>query len=455
VGAFQGNQIPSRSPWLQQLDADSVPRPLDRNRSADVAIVGAGIAGVATAFFTLRDTSADVVLIERNRVGRGATGHNAGQLASYFERPLCDLVDAYGFEAAIEGQRAFDSADDLLDEMMAQAGVKARVERVIGHMGMFSLNHLQVHLRNSLLRQQGGLRVDACVVSRDAEFLGDIPVEYAALYSVVPQGQIQEMLSTTDDRYRAVLSSPRACANSALIVQQVLSFLEAQHPQRFTYVDHTPVERIVLGHDGATVRALGHEVVAGKVVLCTNGFVDHLVEDVTGVSSRPPAVRRVVGYVAAYLEDAERGANVMSYIRNETIGGDTPYVYATRRTFDSSAGPSTLTCFGGPEVVISAEDVYDAGAQFPSAILDEIDTDIRPIVDSARDSGVSYEFAWHGLMAYTENKIRLIGFDAHNPALLYNLGCNGVGFLQSIYGGQRISRLVGGEQLPPSIFDPA
>jgi glycine/D-amino acid oxidase-like deaminating enzyme len=455
VIASQGDRITSRSPWLEQLNADSLPRPLDANCSTDVAIVGAGIAGVATAFFTLRDTSSAVVLIERNRVGRGATGHNAGQLATYFERPLCDLVDAYGFEAAIQAQRDFDGADGLLDEMMAQAGVRARVERVVGHMGMFSLNHLKVHLRNGLLRRQGGLRVDACVISNDAEFLDDIPAEYADLYSIVPQAQIGEMLCTTDHRYRAVLSSPRGCANSALIVQQVLSFLESRYRDRFTYVDHTPVERIVLADNRATLHALGHEVVAGKVVLCTNGFVDHVIEDVSGVSWPRPAVRRTVGYMAAFVEDTARGANVMSYIRNETIGGSTPYVYATRRTFDRTTGPSTLTCFGGPEEDIDTHVAYDSDARFPSAILEEIDTDIRPIVDSARQSGVAYDFAWHGLMAYTDSKIRLIGFDARNPALLYNLGCNGVGFLQSVYGGQRISRLIGGEQLPPSIFDPS
>ncbi|HEY4609952.1 MAG TPA: FAD-binding oxidoreductase [Ilumatobacteraceae bacterium] len=453
--ASQGDPIASRSPWLEQLDADSLPRPLDHNDSTDVVIVGAGIAGVATAFFTLRDSSAKVVLIERDRVGRGATGHNAGQLATYFERPLCDLVDAYGFDAAIDAQRAFDGADDLLDEMIAEAGVSARVERVVGHMGMFSLNHLLVHLRNGLLRQQGGLRVDACVISQDAEFLAEIPAEFADLYSVVPQAQVQEMLCTTDHRYRAILSSPRGCANSALIVQQVLSFLEAEYADRFTYADHTPVERIVVSDDGATVHAAGHEVVARNVVLCTNGFVDHLIEDATGASLDPPAVRRTVGYMAAYVEPSPRPANVMSYIRNETIGGDTPYVYATRRTFDSRRGPSTLTCFGGPEQVIATDAAYDVDDPFPSLTLEEIDSDIRPIVDSARESGAAYDYAWHGLMAYTENKVRVIGFDAHNRALLYNLGCNGVGFLQSVYGGHRIARLIGGERLPPSIFDPA
>jgi len=448
-----GDPIASHSPWLEQLVADSLPRPLDRNCSTDVAVIGAGIAGVATTFFTLRDTSADVVLLERDRVGRGATGHNAGQLATYFERPLCDLVDAYGFDAAIAAQRAFDGADDLLDLMIAEAGVDARVERVLGHMGMYTLNHLQVHLRNSLLRKQGGLRLDTCVISEDAEFLADIPVEFDGLYTVCRQAMIQEMLCTTEHRYRAVLSSPRGCANSALIVQQVLAYLEKQYTDRLRYFDHTPVDRIVLGDEGATVHAVGHEVRASKVVLCTNGFTDHVIEDATETHARP-TINRTVGYMAAFIEPEPRRPNVMSYIRNATIGGDTPYVYATRRTFDRTTGPSTLTCLGGPECRLDDSDQYDADAEFPATILQEIDRDIRPIVDGTRQPGRPYDYTWHGVMAYTADKVRLIGFDAHNPALLYNLGCNGVGFLQSVYGGHRIARLLSGEQLPPSIFDP-
>jgi hypothetical protein len=38
--------------------------------------------------------------------------------------------------------------------------------------------------------------------------------------------------------------------------------------------------------------------------------------------------------------------------------------------------------------------------------------------------------------------------------LLYNLGCNGVGFLPSIFGGHRISQLLAGQTLAPSVFDP-
>jgi glycine/D-amino acid oxidase-like deaminating enzyme len=56
-------------------------------------------------------------------------------------------------------------------------------------------------------------------------------------------------------------------------------------------------------------------------------------------------------------------------------------------------------------------------------------------------------------MGYTKNGVRLIGPEPKNAALMYNLGCNGVGILPSIYGGEKISRLIGGETMPPSIFD--
>jgi hypothetical protein len=72
------SDVPSRSPWIAQLAPDGPPRPLRSDAETDVLIVGAGIAGVATAFFVLRDSSMRVLLVERDRVGRGATGATPG-----------------------------------------------------------------------------------------------------------------------------------------------------------------------------------------------------------------------------------------------------------------------------------------------------------------------------------------------------------------------------------------
>ena len=57
-------------------------------------------------------------------------------------------------------------------------------------------------------------------------------------------------------------------------------------------------------------------------------------------------------------------------------------------------------------------------------------------------------------MGYTPNGVRLVGVEPKNRVLLYNLGCNGVGILPSIFGGDRISHILAGEKLSPSIFDP-
>jgi glycine/D-amino acid oxidase-like deaminating enzyme len=57
-------------------------------------------------------------------------------------------------------------------------------------------------------------------------------------------------------------------------------------------------------------------------------------------------------------------------------------------------------------------------------------------------------------MGYNDSGIRVIGPHPRHPRLLYNLGCNGVGFLPSIFGGHRVSEALAGEPLAPSIFDP-
>ena len=106
--------------------------------------------------------------------------------------------------------------------------------------------------------------------------------------------------------------------------------------------------------------------------------------------------------MAAFLEGVGRRPTTLSYIRNAVIGDATPYVYVTRRPYDRPAGPATLTCIGGPEAELDNRATYVPDADFPAAIIDEIDNDILPIVDATRTSGSEYDYAWHGLMAYTE-----------------------------------------------------
>lgn len=447
---------PDRSPWIAQLAPDGPPRPLPGNARADVVIVGAGIAGVATAFFVLRETSNSVLLVERDRVARGATGRNAGQLTTYFERPLPDIAAQYGVGMAVDAQKGIEGAHDLLDLMALETGATVRVERFAGRMGMFTLNHLEVHLGAGLIRREAGIEPTPCVVSEDADFLGEIPREFADLYTVVPQATVRELLEISDDGYVAVLSNLAGCANSGLLSQQVLADLQSRHADRFQFFDHTRVERIVVGDEQAVIHAGGFEVTAGRAILCTNGFVGHAVEDATGASVTLAADQRIsglVGYMTGFVEESHRAPAAMSYIRNSVIGGDDPYIYVTRRTYDRADDTVTLTCMGGPDHPL-LEPEYDPTGRFPGALLEAMDADVRPFAQPSRPAGRAYDFHWHGLMGYNDCGIRVVGAHPRHPRLLYNLGCNGVGFLPSIYGGHRLSRLLAGEKLPRAIFDP-
>ena len=181
---------PNRSPWIAQLRPDGPPRPLDAD-----ADDGRGDRGCRDR--RCRDR---VLHAPRDRpTGCCSSSAIAWRAARPVGTPASSRPTSSGRSSrsptssgpamAIEGQRAFDDAHDLLDLMAAETGATVRIERFTGHMGMFSLNHLQVHLRNNLLRRDGGLRQEACVVSEDAEFLTEIPAEFAGLYTVVPQAR--------------------------------------------------------------------------------------------------------------------------------------------------------------------------------------------------------------------------------------------------------------------------
>lgn len=83
-----------------------------------------------------------------------------------------------------------------------------------------------------------------------------------------------------------------------------------------------------------------------------------------------------------------------------------------------------------------------------------IDDHVRPYAHTTRPAGQAYEFHWHGLMGYNRRMIRVIGRHPRRERLLYNLGCNGVGFLPSVSGARRVARMLAGDRMGASVFDP-
>jgi glycine/D-amino acid oxidase-like deaminating enzyme len=97
---------------------------------------------------------------------------------------------------------------------------------------------------------------------------------------------------------------------------------------------------------------------------------------------------------------------------------------------------------------------YIEDFEFPDEAQKKIDGFVRDTYDVSPNHNIDYKFTWHGLMGYTPNRVRLVGYDPRSNVLMYNLGCNGVGILPSIFGGWRIAEMLSGRKVMPMIFDP-
>ena len=451
----------NNSPWIDQLKKDRVFKKLGKDAEANIAIVGGGIAGISTAFFILKYTDKKVVLIEKSKLAYGATGHNAGQIVSYFEKPFHLMVQEFGAELAGEGQKAIELAWELLEEMYTEAELTLNLSRFVGYDGFSTFDQVEEALKNNIARQLSGLPIHQIDIAEESPISSEILSKYDGLYSLKPKKEILSSLETEDGRFIAMLSQQKGVMNSALFTEQVAEYIIKAYPERFSIYEHTLISKVVLKENVALLVSENAVISAEKVILCTNGFENIEILNQSGMEIDTKfhhLINGVVARMSGYLEKKNKSPMAISYYTGDPAAFadmDQAYFYLTRRPFEhESDSKHNLICIGGPQHTIADREEYLFEFDYPDLVQKEVDDFVKTIYDPEPNKKIDYKFTWHGLMGYTPNRIRLIGAEPLNPVLLYNLGCNGVGILPSIYGGRRISRIIAGETLPPSIFDP-
>lgn len=451
----------NQSPWIHQLNRTRDVNPLTNSISTEILIVGGGIAGITTAYFLLKNTNKRVTLIDADKIAHGATGHNAGQITPYFERPLHDIIREFGEKLGIQAQESIEAGWVTLEEIYAETKIQTPYYRFTGYDALSSKEQVINELKNNKHRANGNLRVESIFISSEADFLGDLDEKYKDLYKVIEKKDLLELLETNNSEYICAVSYQKGCMNSAIFCEELLGFLLSKFPNKFEVFEGSPMRLINLKEDGCVSSVLGHSIVSERVILCTNGFENFNIINEAGEqfdSKFHHYITGRIGYMAGYVEPLNDQPIAISYFPKEkTKSGDPtgePYFLLTRRPHEHESGNShNLICAGGPEVVLPNHASYSK---------DEVYSDLRKleIEELLRDNykkyseETEYEFLWHGLMGYTPNGIRLIGEEPVNPLLMYNLGCNGIGILPSIYGAQRISKIINNEKVDDSIFDP-
>ncbi len=122
----------SRSVWM---DTAEVPleATLAEKISADVCIVGAGIAGMSTAYLLAREGKS-VVVLDDGPIGGGMTARTTAHLSYALDDRYFELERLHGEEGARLAAESHDAAINAIEAIVDQEGIKCEFERLDGYL---------------------------------------------------------------------------------------------------------------------------------------------------------------------------------------------------------------------------------------------------------------------------------------------------------------------------------
>ena len=211
------NDPASVSYWLETAGDDLAPRPpIDGTTDADIAILGAGMTGLWTAYYLLRrDPSLKVVVVEREVAGFGASGRNGAWCAPDLNISMSRLARLHGDDAARRMQQATYDAVDEVGRACTEAGIDAGFHKggeIIVARGPQGVPGLEESLRE-YERFGFGDRyrlVDAAQVADRIRIAGTVRALVSDDAAVVHPGRLTRGLARTVERMGARIAEGTA-----------------------------------------------------------------------------------------------------------------------------------------------------------------------------------------------------------------------------------------------------
>jgi len=463
-----------QSPWTTQIKKERDVMPLDADTETDICIVGGGISGIITAYNILKYTNHRVVLLDAREIAHGATGHNAGQLVAELERPIFSIVEDFGLIKTMKAIEDIESSWVTIEQIIQDLDIPINYSTFMGY-NLYSTKR-QVHekLKDLVIIEDAGVNIRKMLIAKEFAEQLEIGDEYKEVVEYIDQDDMLSLSETNNLDYIAAFPLKKGCLNSALFTEKIAHMLLKKYANRFSIHENTFVKEIDINVNDVVVRTdLGNNVTSQKLILCTNGFENFTIrsnKDQNLNFNFHKHIKGLVGYMFAKTESLNKNPGAFAYFdkyfednmeeaaedvdRNRDVAYLDNYTYTTRRHYDlENEDTKNLFCIGGIATVLedttsyNKQHIYDENAK--QYYLDFMKNNINqePVEEGHR------EFIWHGLMGYTADGLRLVGFDNREEKLMYNLGCNGIGILPAIWGGKRIADLLNGDTTE-SLFDP-
>ncbi|HET6564704.1 MAG TPA: FAD-binding oxidoreductase [Xanthomonadales bacterium] len=369
----------------QQLDLPV----LQGEESADVCVIGGGYTGLSSAIH-LADRGYQVVLLEAERVGWGASGRNGGQCTVGQRQPQEYLEEKFGTEEARRLWELGVEAVDLVRELVARFGISCDLKR----------GNLQLAAKTS-----------------DAEWYRGHAERMRANYGLdcrfVEGAELDELAGTTGFK-GGLLEQASAHLHP---LNYALGLAAAARSLGVRIYEQSRVS----GYDKAsptTVRTSQGSVKARYVILACNGYLERLEPRVAG---RIMPINNFVLATEALSPQRQRQFNPL-----DVCMYDAKFVV----NYWKLSGDGRLL-FGGGE---------NYTRRFPADIKTFVRKYLLQLYPAAHDLRIDY--GWGGTLAVTMN--RLPCFGRLDPDVYYAMGYSGHGVQMATLAGRLIAEAVAG-----------
>ncbi|HET9526523.1 MAG TPA: FAD-binding oxidoreductase, partial [Pyrinomonadaceae bacterium] len=151
------------SVWMATANTPSQPR-LKENIRTDVCIIGAGIAGLTTAYLLARE-GRSVVVLDDGAIGGGMTGRTTAHLTNAFDDRYFEMEKLHGEDGSRLIAQSHTAAINKVEEITRAEEISCSFERLDGY--LFSPPNESIDLLNEELKasHRAGL-VDVEMVKR-------------------------------------------------------------------------------------------------------------------------------------------------------------------------------------------------------------------------------------------------------------------------------------------------
>jgi gamma-glutamylputrescine oxidase len=386
------------SPWVEPPQ-DLCPSLVDDVR-ADVVVLGAGYTGLSSAL-SLRAQGIDVVVLEQDFAGSGASGRNAGHLTPTIGKDIPTLQRFYGRERTTRLVRFADAAVEHTEEVIRKHGIECEYRACGNVLGSVHPKH------DSRLRK-------AAEVARDAgahvRFLDPDAMRARGLPSSFHSGVLEERGGHLHPgRYVMGLRRAAIDAGVRLFERSAATSFESGSPVR--------------------VRTDSASVTADSAVIATNAYTPAL-----GWNPRSVAPLRVSLFETEPLSSEQQAR--LGWPGREGV-------YTSHEVLESYRPTARQTIVGGSKVVRMGFGNRLPPGHDPDAFR-IIETAFRERFPLLRD--VRVERFWGGWIALTLDFLPRLYVDGPARNLIAGLGYCGHGVAQATLMGELLAARVQGHE---------